>query len=150
MCLTAKDKIIVHNDWLSLRNSVTPDDIGTDAIMAMFKNYPETKKVFTELRDHKMKDLPESAVLKDHALKVASVLDKCVLRLNNLEAFALIVADEGGIHRDMNIHEKHLRCMTNGYIKEIKRRTKYRWDSGHQRAWERFFELLIVHLLTGI
>lgn len=145
--LSHKDKLFILNSWLNFRNGKREEDIGMEAALEMYSIYPEIKDIFTIYRDARMKHLTDKEMIRTHSQQVASVVDKCVMRMDDAHAFAMIAVDEGSVH--IKIQERFMRCYVDCYIREIKKYSKLKWSRANQMAWEVFFDTIVVNMKNG-
>lgn len=117
--------------------------------MGLLTTHPETKDIFNKFRHVHLSELKGSEVLRDHGLKVISILDKAIFRVKDHEAQIRILLNEGALHMDNQIEERYLKTMGEYFIKAVKKRNKKHWNKNYQQAWDKFFAMVTEYMMKG-
>ncbi|XP_059157025.1 hemoglobin subunit zeta-like [Physella acuta] len=138
--LTKAQKTLIRNVWNDVREKI--DEVGVETFLMFFNTHPEAMDSFLVFKDMQLKDLKTSVKLKEHSLKVTSIVDKCVSRLDDMDAVATVAAEQGARHAGRYVIPEFQKCLKESYINAIRTRTTIPWTSATQHAWSQFFDII--------
>ncbi|XP_055889838.1 myoglobin-like [Biomphalaria glabrata] len=146
--LTDDQKRIIQQVWSEVRHQI--DEVGVETFLRFFNTHPEAMDSFLVFKNMEVVDLETNVQLKEHALKVTSVVDKCVARINDPKSFETICRDQGINHAGRIVTDEFQRSLRDKYIEAIKARTSVAWSAEHQEAWETFFNIMQRDMMNSM
>ncbi|XP_045161812.2 myoglobin-like [Mercenaria mercenaria] len=78
--LSDAQKAAIRNNWNILKSQVA--NIGVFTFIGMFESRPELKETFATFKDKNVDELQYTGLLRNHALRVMTTIDKCISRLD--------------------------------------------------------------------
>ncbi|CAL1542121.1 unnamed protein product, partial [Lymnaea stagnalis] len=135
--LTDEHKRLIKTVWSDLREQI--GEVGMESFLRFFNTHPEAQDSFLVFKDIPREELSQSIKLKEHGLKVTSVVDRCVNRLDDPNAMKNIATQLGKYH-ERGLLLKYQTALRDSYIDAIKMRSTIVWNSKCQEAWITFFD----------
>ncbi|XP_059157108.1 cytoglobin-2-like [Physella acuta] len=146
--LSSREKVLIRTTWADITQQI--EDVGVESFLNLFSTHPLAKDSFLKFKDSSLEELAQSNLLKSHSLKVTSVVNKCIHRLENPEAVASIALEIGFSHVNNNTTDEYLNTLVNSFIAAISERCHEKWSRETRLAWEKLFDFLVHNIQAGI
>lgn len=111
--LSSREKVLIRT-WADITQQI--GDVGVECFLNLFSTHPLAKDSFLKFKDSSLEELSQSLLLKSHILKVTSVVNKCIHRLENPEAVASIAVEIGISHVHSNATEEYLNTLKDSFV----------------------------------
>ncbi|ESP02520.1 hypothetical protein LOTGIDRAFT_63395, partial [Lottia gigantea] len=147
--LSEEEKTLILNSWKFIKDDIAK--VGIFTFIGLFESHPDIKHAFVSFRGLQPKELNNSSVLRAHALRVMTTVDKCLFRFDNLEKVEELMKSLGCRHgQSYQVVHQHLDLMAPHFNYAIKHNLKDQWSPELESAWDKLFKLMIHYMKSGM
>ncbi|XP_068608013.1 x globin [Brachionichthys hirsutus] len=129
---------MIRESWKVIRDDIAK--VGIIMFVRLFETHPECKDVFFLFRDvEDLEGLRSSRELRAHGLRVMSLIEKCVARLDQQERLEALAVELGKSHYHYNAPPKYYSYVGAEFICAVQPILKDRWTAELEEAWKSLF-----------
>ncbi|XP_041378366.1 neuroglobin-1-like [Gigantopelta aegis] len=141
--VTERQKILLRTSWRAAEMDITK--VGIFTFIGLFEANPEFQESFILFRGLTHKEMKYSVVLKDHALRVMGIVEKCINRLDDVEKIKNIMTSLGKKHAGYCVQKQYIDLMCPQFISSLQQ-MQGDWTDEHTDAWKALFGLITYHM----
>ncbi|XP_060583491.1 globin CTT-W-like [Ruditapes philippinarum] len=112
----------------------------------MFKSKPELIRTFSTFEGKDVNKLQESGLLQQHAVRVMSTIDKCIIHINDPSSMEYILQEVGEHHNMYNVRSNDIQIILPHFLTAMKPYSQDPWCEELQDVWTRFLSLIVYHI----
>ncbi|ESO88775.1 hypothetical protein LOTGIDRAFT_125519, partial [Lottia gigantea] len=116
----------------------------------LFEANPGVKHTFVTFRSVPSKELTNSSLLRAHALRVMTMVDKCVSRLDELDKVEETMKSLGNRHTKYQVMPEHVDLMGPHFVQAIQKCMESEWNKETEDAWYQMFKLMTFYMKEGL
>ncbi|XP_032355752.1 x globin [Etheostoma spectabile] len=145
----SEDQIqMIKESWKVIQDDIAK--VGIIMFVRLFETHPECKDVFFLFRDvEDLERLRTSRELRAHGLRVMSLIEKSVARLDQLERLEALALELGKSHYHYNAPPKYYSYVGAEFICAVQPILKERWTAELEEAWKTMFQLVTSLMKHG-
>ncbi|KAK6175298.1 hypothetical protein SNE40_013789 [Patella caerulea] len=145
--ITAAQKQILEKSWSTMRDDIS--QVGIITFIGFFEANPEVKHMFVSFRSVPIADLRQSSLLRAHALRVMSMVEKCVTRLDELDKIEETMKNLGQRHLKFDAVPENIDLMGPHFVQAIRKCMEADWNKETEEAWFQLFKLMTYYMKEG-
>ncbi|XP_030577224.1 neuroglobin-like [Archocentrus centrarchus] len=143
--LSAESREAIRQSWRDIQEDISK--VGVIMFVRLFETHPECKDAFFAFRDlNDVEALRASKELKAHGLRIMSIIEKTVARIDQDDRLDQLILDLGRKHYRYKALPKYYELMGQEFILAIQPVLNERWTSDLDEAWKTLF-LYITHTM---
>ncbi|XP_034714776.1 x globin [Etheostoma cragini] len=145
----SEDQIqMIKESWKVIQDDIAK--VGIIMFVRLFETHPECKDVFFLFRDvEDLERLRTSRELRAHGLRVMSLIEKSVARLDQLERLEALALELGKSHYHYNAPPKYYSYVGAEFICAVQPILKERWTAELEEAWKTMFQFVTSLMKHG-
>ncbi|XP_060583492.1 uncharacterized protein LOC132739721 [Ruditapes philippinarum] len=116
----------------------------------MFESKPELKETFASFKGKNVDELHNTGLLRKHALRVMSTIDKCIARLDQPSSMTSTLRNIGVHHMQYKVPIEYLEVILPHFLVAIKPHIEAFWCDDLEHAWTRLFDMILFHIREGM
>ncbi|CAM9827782.1 neuroglobin-like [Lampetra fluviatilis] len=146
--LSEDERRIVIESWRALQDDITR--VGVILFVRLFETHPECKDSFFQFRDiEDVQRLRLSKQLRSHGLRVMSLIEKTVARLDQDAVLEQLIFELGRKHYKYNAPPKYYEFVGAEFISAVKPVLGDRWTQDVDDAWQALFKYITTNMERG-
>ncbi|KAK6176944.1 hypothetical protein SNE40_015145 [Patella caerulea] len=147
--LTEEQKQQLQISWKIVKDDIA--NVGIFTFIALFENHPDIKHTFVSFRGLQPSELNNSSILRAHAMRLMTSVDKCLSRFDNMEKMEDMMKGLGERHAtNYQVCPEHLDLMAPHFNYAIKNNLKNQWTPELEEAWDTLFKLMTYYMKEGM
>ncbi|XP_018542278.2 neuroglobin-like [Lates calcarifer] len=136
--LSAEERQVIRRSWTQMQEDISR--VGVIMFLRLFETHPECKDVFLMFRDlDDPEALKASRDLRAHGLRIMSVIEKIVARIDQDERVDQLILDLGRKHYHYKALPKYFTFVGAEFIRAVQPVLRERWSPDLEEAWKTLF-----------
>lgn len=145
--LSEDKRRIIKDSWRAIQEDITK--VGIIMFVKLFETHPECKDFFLFKDVQDLEKLKASRELRAHGLRIMSVIEKTVARIDHMDRVDKLILDLGRKHHGYSAPPQYYVYVGAEFVRAVQPMLKERWSPEVEEAWQTLFLYITTLMKRG-